>query len=128
MTRYVRRWPAEQEPKLVASLCEPAAVGLAAGAAGQRRAAAQLVGADMRGAVQVPPVVRGQLALPGDRPSRRACSLDGIWFASAMLRPDVGAVGQGDSREAAYDDLRRYPTLQIEETGVPEEMILAIEA
>jgi predicted RNase H-like HicB family nuclease len=31
---------------------------------------------------------------------------DGVWCASAQLRPGVGAVGDGATREAALDDLR----------------------
>lgn len=31
---------------------------------------------------------------------------DGVWRASAQLRPSVGAVGDGPTPEAAVDDLR----------------------
>lgn len=31
---------------------------------------------------------------------------DGVWCASAELRPGVAAFGDGDTRQAALDDLR----------------------
>jgi len=31
---------------------------------------------------------------------------DGVWCASAQLRPGVGAVGDGATQEEAIDDLR----------------------
>jgi predicted RNase H-like HicB family nuclease len=53
---------------------------------------------------------------------------DGYWFVSGYLRPDVGAIGQGDSLLDAYLDLTRYLTVLSMESGVPEEMTLTIEA
>ena len=36
---------------------------------------------------------------------------DGVWCASAQLRPGVGAVGDGATPEEALDDLREAITL-----------------
>jgi 8-oxo-dGTP pyrophosphatase MutT (NUDIX family)/predicted RNase H-like HicB family nuclease len=49
---------------------------------------------------------------------------DGAWCASAQLRPGVGAVGEGLTREAAIADLKAGLGLLIEETGVPDELII----
>ncbi len=51
---------------------------------------------------------------------------DGAWCASAMLRPGVGAVGEGETREAAIDDLRSGLTLLIAEVGVPPELEITV--
>jgi predicted RNase H-like HicB family nuclease len=45
---------------------------------------------------------------------------DGAWCASARLRPGVGAVGDGPTREAAIADLRVALDLLLEEVGWPE--------
>ena len=42
---------------------------------------------------------------------------DGVWCASAQLRPGVGAVGDGTTPEEAIVDLREALTLLIEEVG-----------
>jgi 8-oxo-dGTP pyrophosphatase MutT (NUDIX family) len=47
---------------------------------------------------------------------------DGLWCASAQLRPGVGAAGEGPTRQAAIADLRAGLGLLIEETGVPDEL------
>ena len=44
---------------------------------------------------------------------------DGVWRASAQLRPGVGAVGDGETREAALDDLREALQALIAEVGIP---------
>jgi len=40
---------------------------------------------------------------------------DGVWCASAVLRPGVGAVGDGDTPEAAVADLREALSVLLEE-------------
>jgi predicted RNase H-like HicB family nuclease len=45
----------------------------------------------------------------------------GVWCASAALRPGVTAYGDGETREAALDDLREGLLGLIEEFGVPDE-------
>jgi predicted RNase H-like HicB family nuclease len=46
---------------------------------------------------------------------------DGVWCASAQLRPGVGAVGDGATADEAIADLRDALTALIEEVGVPQE-------
>jgi predicted RNase H-like HicB family nuclease len=53
---------------------------------------------------------------------------DGVWCAHAQLRPGVGAHGQGDTEEAALDDLREALTGLIEEFGVPRELSITVAA
>jgi predicted RNase H-like HicB family nuclease len=52
---------------------------------------------------------------------------DGVWCASAQLRPGVGAVGDGTTAEEAIADLRDALTVLIEEVGVPQELTLTLE-
>jgi predicted RNase H-like HicB family nuclease len=42
---------------------------------------------------------------------------DGVWCASAQLRPEVGAVGDGPTAEAAVDDLRDALEVLLAEAG-----------
>lgn len=49
---------------------------------------------------------------------------DGMWCAHAQLRPQVGAHGEGETREAAIADLRAALTTTIEEFGIPDELTL----
>jgi hypothetical protein len=52
---------------------------------------------------------------------------DGAWCASALLRPGVGAVGEGTTSEEAIADLRAaLVTLLIEVVGPPNELTLAV--
>jgi len=51
---------------------------------------------------------------------------DGVWCASAQLRPGVGAVGDGETREAALDDLRDALQALIAEVGIPDELTLTL--
>jgi predicted RNase H-like HicB family nuclease len=51
---------------------------------------------------------------------------DGVWCASAQLRPGVGAVGDGGTREAALDDLRDALQALIAEVGIPDELTLTL--
>lgn len=52
---------------------------------------------------------------------------DGVWCASAQLRPGVGAVGDGPTREAAVDDLREALEVLLAEIGPPEELTLTVD-
>jgi predicted RNase H-like HicB family nuclease len=47
---------------------------------------------------------------------------DGVWCAHAQLRPGVGAHGEGETEEAALDDLRAALLGLIEEFGPPREL------
>jgi predicted RNase H-like HicB family nuclease len=51
---------------------------------------------------------------------------DGVWCASAQLRPGVGAVGDGETAEAALDDLRKALQVLIAEVGIPDELTLTL--
>jgi predicted RNase H-like HicB family nuclease len=52
---------------------------------------------------------------------------DGVWCAHALLRPQVGANGEGDTPEAAIADLREALTGLINEFGVPDELTLTVD-
>jgi hypothetical protein len=47
---------------------------------------------------------------------------DGAWCASAILRPGVGAVGEGPTREAAIADLCAGLDLLLDEIFKPGEL------
>ncbi len=51
---------------------------------------------------------------------------DGVWCASAQLRPGVGAVGDGPTQEAAIADLREALQVLLAEVGPPEELTLTL--
>ena len=51
---------------------------------------------------------------------------DGVWCASAQLRPGVGAVGDGSTAEAAIADLREALEVLLAETGPPDELTLTL--
>jgi predicted RNase H-like HicB family nuclease len=51
---------------------------------------------------------------------------DGVWCASAQLRPG-GAVGDGATADEAIADLRDALTALIEEAGVPQELTLTLD-
>ena len=51
---------------------------------------------------------------------------DGVWCASAQLRPGVAAFGDGPTKESALVDLRASLELLIEEVGIPDEMTLTL--
>ncbi len=53
---------------------------------------------------------------------------DGVWCAHAQLRPGLGAHGEGDTEEAALEDLREALTSLIEEFGVPRELSITVAA
>jgi predicted RNase H-like HicB family nuclease len=52
---------------------------------------------------------------------------DGIWCASAQLRPGVGAVGDGPTAEAAVADLRDALEALLAEIGPPDELTLTLD-
>jgi hypothetical protein len=47
---------------------------------------------------------------------------DGVWCASAQLRPGVGAVGHEPTLEAAIADLRAAVEVLLAEVGPPDEL------
>jgi predicted RNase H-like HicB family nuclease len=49
---------------------------------------------------------------------------DGVWCASAMLRPGVGAVGDGANPEEAIADLRTALNALLDVVGTPDELTL----
>ena len=51
---------------------------------------------------------------------------DGVWCASALLRPGVGAVGDGPTAEAAVADLRDALEALLAEVGPPDELTLTL--
>jgi predicted RNase H-like HicB family nuclease len=51
---------------------------------------------------------------------------DGVWCASAQLRPGVAAFGDGPTEEAAIADLRTAVELLLEEVGPPDELTLTL--
>jgi predicted RNase H-like HicB family nuclease len=51
---------------------------------------------------------------------------DGVWCASAQLRPGVGAVGDGPTRDAAIADLRGALEVLLAEVGPPDELTLTL--
>ncbi len=52
---------------------------------------------------------------------------DGVWCAHAQLRPGVGAHGDGETREAAIDDLREALSGLIAEFGPPDEVTVDVD-
>ena len=52
---------------------------------------------------------------------------DGVWCASAVLRPGVGAVGDGETPDAALADLREGLLLLLEDMEPPAEMTLELD-
>jgi hypothetical protein len=50
---------------------------------------------------------------------------DGVWCAAALLRPGVGAVGDGGSSGEAVTDLRDALAALIQEVGAPPELVIA---
>lgn len=51
---------------------------------------------------------------------------DGVWCASAQLRPGVGAVGDGATQEEAIDDLRAALKALLDVVGPPDELTLTL--
>ena len=53
---------------------------------------------------------------------------DGVWCAHAQTRPGVGAHGEGDTEDAALDDLREALLGLIAEFGAPREVSVTLAA
>lgn len=51
---------------------------------------------------------------------------DGVWCASAQLRPGVGAVGDGQTQEEAISDLRTALEALLDVVGPPDELTLTL--
>lgn len=51
---------------------------------------------------------------------------DGAWCASAYIRPDALALGDGSTREEALEDLKSGVLLLLESIEVPDEMTLEV--
>ena len=51
---------------------------------------------------------------------------DGVWCASAQLRPGVGAVGDGATQEEAIDDLRAALEALLDVVEPPDELTLTL--
>lgn len=51
---------------------------------------------------------------------------DGVWCARAQLHPGVVAYGDGDTEQAAIDDLREGIVGLVEEFGFPNELTLTV--
>jgi len=51
---------------------------------------------------------------------------DGVWCASALVRPGAGAVGDGATREEALADLREALIALLAEIGAPDEITLEV--
>lgn len=51
---------------------------------------------------------------------------DGVWCARAQLHPGVVAYGDGDTEQAAIDDLREGLLGLLEEFGAPKELTLTV--
>jgi predicted RNase H-like HicB family nuclease len=52
---------------------------------------------------------------------------DGVWCASAQLRPGVGAVVDGPTADAAVADLREALEVLLAEVGPPDELTLTLD-
>lgn len=52
---------------------------------------------------------------------------DGVWCASAQIRPGVGAAGDGPTPEAAVADLRAALEALLAEVGPPDELTLTLD-
>lgn len=51
---------------------------------------------------------------------------DGVWCASAQVRPGVAAFGDGPTEEAAITDLRTALEVLLDEVGPPNELTLTL--
>lgn len=51
---------------------------------------------------------------------------DGVWCASALVRPGAGAVGDGATPQEALADLREGLSALIAEIGPPDEITLEV--
>lgn len=51
---------------------------------------------------------------------------DGTWVAEAAFTPDIFVQGEGDTREAAIEDLRTSITQAAADSGIPEQLVVDI--
>lgn len=51
---------------------------------------------------------------------------DGVWCASALIRPGVGAVGDGATPEEAIADLRTALEALLDVVGPPDELTVTL--
>jgi predicted RNase H-like HicB family nuclease len=51
---------------------------------------------------------------------------DGVWCASAQIRPGVGAVGDGATQEEAIEDLRTALEALLDVVEPPDELTLTL--
>ncbi|WP_017580766.1 type II toxin-antitoxin system HicB family antitoxin [Nocardiopsis valliformis] len=51
---------------------------------------------------------------------------DGGFSAAASLRPGSIAVGEGETREEAVNDLREALSVLIQESGIPDELAVEV--
>ncbi|RZU03356.1 hypothetical protein EV645_7383 [Kribbella rubisoli] len=49
---------------------------------------------------------------------------DGTWLAEAALTPDIFLQGEGETREAALEDLRTSITQATAESGIPDQLVV----
>ncbi|TDW54636.1 hypothetical protein [Kribbella pratensis] len=49
---------------------------------------------------------------------------DGTWLAEAALTPDIFLQGEGETREAALEDLRTSITQATAESGIPDQLVI----
>lgn len=52
---------------------------------------------------------------------------DGGWTASAALTPDAFANGEGETREAAIEDLKAALVALADVVGIPEQLVVTLE-
>ena len=52
---------------------------------------------------------------------------NGAWCAAAALNPDSFATGEGETREAAIEDLKEAIAALVDVVGVPEQVTLSVE-
>jgi predicted RNase H-like HicB family nuclease len=51
---------------------------------------------------------------------------DGVWCAAALIRPGVGAVGDGATPEEAIADLRTALEVLLDTVGPPDELTVTL--
>ncbi|MFI5698026.1 hypothetical protein ACIA58_39590 [Kribbella sp. NPDC051586] len=49
---------------------------------------------------------------------------DGTWLAEAALTPDIFLQGEGETREAALEDLRTSITQATADSGIPDQLVI----
>jgi predicted RNase H-like HicB family nuclease len=51
---------------------------------------------------------------------------DGTWLAEAALTPDIFVQGEGETREAAIEDLRTSITQAATDSGIPDQLVITL--